>query len=158
MPAAATLRSTMKKADPAASTGTFTLDYQSLGLDRYHRHEAEDAADGGSGAVNPNSPEALAGDVEGAMAATGQRFREGNKDASYVPGPDADEREGAPAGELVSFKNWSASTVYPETERDWHIYIPAAYEPGTPANLMVFNDGVLHAHNTIHHQTVACDL
>ena len=99
---------------------------------------AEDAADGGSGAVNPNAPEALAGDVagaishvrctpflrsrvhissvilhtvcssfterwaemtsnpwlQGAMAATQQRFREGNKDAAYVPGPDAVARGG----------------------------------------------------------------
>ena len=76
----------MKKADPAASTGTFTLDYQSLGLDRYHRHEAEDAADGGSGAVNPNSPEALAGDVEGAMAATGKALPRGQQGRQLCAG------------------------------------------------------------------------
>jgi hypothetical protein len=140
-----TAAAAMEGADPAASTGVFTLDYEALGLNRYHRHEVEDAADGGSGAVNPNSIEAREGRLDDAVAATQLRFREGNKDSMYVPGPDAVEKDGAPAGEMISFKNWSSSTVYPDTTRDWHIYIPAAYSAAAqPAKLMVFNDGVFY--------------
>jgi hypothetical protein len=140
-----TAAAAMEGADPAASTGVFALDYEALGLNRYHRHEVEDAADGGSGAVNPNSIEAREGRLDDAVAATQLRFREGNKDSMYVPGPDAVEKDGAPAGEMISFKNWSSSTVYPDTTRDWHIYIPAAYSAAAqPAKLMVFNDGVFY--------------
>ena len=117
----------MDRADPRASTGVFTLDYEALGLTRYHRHEAEDAADGGSGAVNPSAPEAWT-DPPAVMAATQARFREGNKDAAYAPGPDAVEQAGAPPGRLISFKDWK-SNIYPGTSRDWHIYIPAACVP-----------------------------
>ena len=33
------------------------------------------------------------------------------------------------------------SKIFPNTTRDWSIYVPAQYKPETPAALMVFQDG-----------------
>lgn len=37
------------------------------------------------------------------------------------------------------------SQIYPGTERDYAVYVPAQYEAGTPARLMVFQDGKNYA-------------
>jgi len=47
---------------------------------------------------------------------------------------------GVPIGEVTAMPKWR-SKVFPETERDWWIYVPAQYREGTPAKVMVFQDG-----------------
>lgn len=59
----------------------------------------------------------------------------------YKLGPESTERApGVPKGRVEKF-SFNASKVYPETERDCWIYIPAQYDGTKPAALMVFTDG-----------------
>ncbi len=55
-------------------------------------------------------------------------------------GPDSEFHEGVPKGKVEQQPKWK-STIYPGTERDWWIYVPAQYDPKTPANVMIFQDG-----------------
>jgi len=59
--------------------------------------------------------------------------------ATYQLGPLSQEIEGVPQGKRT--KGVWKSTVYPGTERDYWIYVPAQYEASEPACLMIFNDG-----------------
>ena len=61
-------------------------------------------------------------------------------DEPYEPGPDAQARAGVPAGSLTSLRH-RGDAVYPGVERGCQVYVPAQYDPGTPANLVVFQDG-----------------
>ena len=45
-----------------------------------------------------------------------------------------------PRGTLLQQPRWH-STIFAGTVRDWWIYVPAQYEPGTPSCVMVFQDG-----------------
>jgi len=58
----------------------------------------------------------------------------------YQLGPDSLPQEGVPKGTVEQGKFLSKS-VYPGTERDYWIYVPAQYDKAKPACLMVFNDG-----------------
>ena len=51
-----------------------------------------------------------------------------------------ERQAGVPVGEVVAMPPWR-SQIFPDTERDWWIYVPAQYRAGTPANVMVFQDG-----------------
>ena len=62
----------------------------------------------------------------------------------YKPGPDSQVKEGVPQGKIVEGK-FTSKKVYPNTERDYWVYIPAQYQPGTAACLMVFQDGKWYA-------------
>ncbi|MEI6232682.1 MAG: SMP-30/gluconolactonase/LRE family protein [Planctomycetota bacterium] len=55
-------------------------------------------------------------------------------------GPDSEIHEGVPRGKVEQQPKWLSKT-FPGTERDWWIYIPAQYKEGTPANVMIFQDG-----------------
>ena len=57
----------------------------------------------------------------------------------YKLGADSERREGVPQGKVTEHK-WK-STIFPGTVRDYWVYVPAQYKPGTPAALMVFQDG-----------------
>jgi enterochelin esterase family protein len=57
----------------------------------------------------------------------------------YKLGPDSDRQPGVPEGK-VSKHHWS-SKIFEGTERDYWIYVPAQYDPKTPACVMVFQDG-----------------
>lgn len=46
----------------------------------------------------------------------------------------------APRGEILR-REWSSSSVYPGTKREFSIYVPAQYDGSQPACLMVFQDG-----------------
>jgi sugar lactone lactonase YvrE/predicted alpha/beta superfamily hydrolase len=48
-------------------------------------------------------------------------------------------REGVPRGKVTKH-SWT-SKIFPGTVRDYWIYVPAQYDSGTPACLMVFQDG-----------------
>jgi enterochelin esterase family protein len=65
----------------------------------------------------------------------------GGFDAGYVPHPESLQLyDGAPQGKIIEHKDWSQSSVYPGTTRDWYVYVPAQYDPGTPAALWVGMD------------------
>lgn len=57
----------------------------------------------------------------------------------YQPGPDSQRQEGVPQGEVIQ-KQWT-SEVFPGTQRDYWIYVPAQYRAESPACVMVFQDG-----------------
>ena len=52
----------------------------------------------------------------------------------------AKPKAGVPEGEVKSFR-WTESKVFPGTERDGAIYIPAQYKAAQPANCVIFLDG-----------------
>lgn len=45
-----------------------------------------------------------------------------------------------PQGKVVGPLKWK-SDIFPDTERDYWIYVPAQYDPANPSALMVFQDG-----------------
>jgi enterochelin esterase family protein len=57
----------------------------------------------------------------------------------YKLGPDSMEQPDVPKG-TVTKHHWT-STIFPGTERDYWIYVPAQYEKDKPACVMVFQDG-----------------
>ena len=61
----------------------------------------------------------------------------GNGD--YKLGPDSMRHEGVPKGNVT--KDVWRSKVFPDTVRDWWIYVPAQYDGTKPACVMVFQDG-----------------
>lgn len=58
---------------------------------------------------------------------------------SYEHGPASDVYEKIPKGKL-SKHTWK-SKVFPNTIRDYYVYVPEQYEASEPAALMVFQDG-----------------
>ena len=58
----------------------------------------------------------------------------------YELGPDSFEQEGVPKGTIIK-KRWNESAIFPGTERDWWIYVPAQYDPAKPACVMIYLDG-----------------
>jgi len=58
----------------------------------------------------------------------------------YKLGPDSQARDGVPKGKLEKFA-WKASKIFPGTERDYWVYVPAQYDAAKPAAVMVFQDG-----------------
>jgi enterochelin esterase-like enzyme len=65
----------------------------------------------------------------------------------YKHGPDSIRQEGVPQGKVTQLK-WISKKVYPGTERDMWIYVPAQYDKAKPACLMVFQDGGGYVHET----------
>jgi len=58
----------------------------------------------------------------------------------YKLGPDSTRLPDAPKGTLTKMPAWK-STIFADTERDWWVYVPAQYDPKSPACAMVFQDG-----------------
>ena len=54
--------------------------------------------------------------------------------------PDHEVTPEVPHGEVRAMEPWR-STIFPDTIRDWWVYVPAQYQPGQPAPVMVFQDG-----------------
>jgi len=63
-----------------------------------------------------------------------------NTDAYYKIGPDSLPQDGVPKGE-VRGPFTLPSEAYPGTQHTYWVYVPAQYDPKTPASLMVLNDG-----------------
>jgi enterochelin esterase family protein len=61
-------------------------------------------------------------------------------DVRYVHGPDSEVQPDVPVGETIAFR-WEDSAVYRGTTRTFWVHVPAGYDPGEPASLMVFQDG-----------------
>jgi enterochelin esterase-like enzyme len=63
-----------------------------------------------------------------------------NPDAFYHDGPDSLPQDGVPKGEIRG-PFTLPSNAYPGTQHTYWVYVPAQYDPKTPASLMIFNDG-----------------
>jgi enterochelin esterase family protein len=61
-------------------------------------------------------------------------------DDVYKLGPDSAPQPGIPQGKVVGPLTL-ASNVYPNTTRNYWVYVPAQYDKSQPARLMVFQDG-----------------
>jgi enterochelin esterase-like enzyme len=70
----------------------------------------------------------------------GPRRMGGGQLEVYETHPDSVEKADVPRGTVTQRAPW-ASTVFAGTTRDWWVYVPAQYTPGTPAAVMVFQDG-----------------
>lgn len=58
----------------------------------------------------------------------------------YQLGPDSQRQDGVPKGKVTQHQHTS-DKIFPGTVRDYWVYVPAQYKPGTKACLMVFQDG-----------------
>ena len=61
-------------------------------------------------------------------------------DDAYHLGPDSEPHEGVPQGKVIG-PTALASKVYPNTTRNYWVYVPAQYDASKPACLMIFFDG-----------------
>jgi enterochelin esterase-like enzyme len=61
-------------------------------------------------------------------------------DDVYTLGPDSAPHPGVPEGKVIGPLTL-ASTVYPNTTRNYWVYVPAQYDAAKPACLMIFQDG-----------------
>lgn len=68
-----------------------------------------------------------------------------NTDIYYDLSPDALVRDGVPKG-AIKGPFVIPSQAYPGTQHTYWVYVPAQYDPNTPANLMIFNDGQAFMH------------
>lgn len=55
-------------------------------------------------------------------------------------GPDSQVQSGVPQGTLTK-KTFSSSHIFPETTRDYWVYVPKQYDGDKAADLIVFQDG-----------------
>ncbi len=83
------------------------------------------------------------------LVAVGQAGRPGESEKTspllprprliYEHGPDSKVQPGVPQGKVT--KHTWTSKVFPQTVRDWWLYVPAQYDGSKPACVMVFQDG-----------------
>ncbi|MCB1122500.1 MAG: esterase family protein [Verrucomicrobiae bacterium] len=74
------------------------------------------------------------------MFASSLTAQEPNIELRYAHGPDSFRKAGTPEGK-VTMHVWKNSKVFPGTIRRYWTYVPAQYQAGKPAALMVFQDG-----------------
>ena len=73
-------------------------------------------------------------------------FVDGKKEANkgqlegYTDQPELAEKPVVPKGKLTKQTSWE-SKIFPQTKRDWWVYVPAQYKDDQPACVMVFQDG-----------------
>lgn len=67
---------------------------------------------------------------------------------NYATDPASEEHAGVPKGEVMKF-SFSSSKIFPGTTRDYWVYVPAQYKPGTPACVYVNQDGLQWKANTV---------
>ncbi|HJX91176.1 MAG TPA: SMP-30/gluconolactonase/LRE family protein [Pyrinomonadaceae bacterium] len=60
---------------------------------------------------------------------------------NYQPGPDSKPQPGIPKGEVIKL-SFDKSKIFPDTIRDYWIYVPAQYKPDKPACVFVMQDGI----------------
>ena len=58
----------------------------------------------------------------------------------YELGPDSQVKEGVPQGKVEGPFVWK-SDIFPDTIREYSIYVPAQYDASKPAAVMIFQDG-----------------
>ena len=59
---------------------------------------------------------------------------------AYIDQPDLAEKSDVPRGKLVHQQPWE-SKIFPNTKREWWVYVPAQYDGNQPICVMVFQDG-----------------
>lgn len=74
------------------------------------------------------------------LLAFGQAPPEPDTNIYYQFSPDSTVQEGIPKGQIKG-PFTLASQAYPGTQHTYWIYVPAQYDPATPASLMIYNDG-----------------
>ncbi len=74
------------------------------------------------------------------MTLSASTIRAAGPDDFYQLGPDSESHEGVPKGKIIG-PTALKSEVYPNTTRDYWIYVPAQYDASKPASLMIFCDG-----------------
>jgi enterochelin esterase family protein len=62
-------------------------------------------------------------------------------DDVYKLGPDSTRQPGVPQGKVVGPLTLESKVAFPNTTRNYWVYVPAQYDPAKPACLMVFQDG-----------------
>jgi len=62
-------------------------------------------------------------------------------DDAYRLGPDSLPQEGVPKGKVVGPLTLASTSVYPNTTRNYWVYVPAQYDGKKPACLRIFQDG-----------------
>lgn len=76
----------------------------------------------------------------------------------YKLGPDSFRQEGVPVGKVNGPFVLESKKIYPGTFRDYLVYVPAQYDPNTPAALMIYQDGGAYANeNGEYHATIVMD-
>src|SRR3954451_22801311 len=63
-----------------------------------------------------------------------------NPNSQYRLGPDSLPQEGIPKGEIRG-PYTLPSNAYPGTQHTYWVYVPAQYDPASPAALMIYQDG-----------------
>ena len=63
-----------------------------------------------------------------------------NMELYYKLAPDAMPQEGVPKGQIKG-PFTLPSNAYPGTQHTYWVYVPAQYDPATPASLMIYQDG-----------------
>jgi enterochelin esterase-like enzyme len=76
---------------------------------------------------------------EAIKAAVAKALADSRSPDDYPLGPDSQRHEGVPRGEVTKH-SWT-SKVFPDTVRDYWVYVPKQYDPAKPACVMVFQDG-----------------
>ena len=61
-------------------------------------------------------------------------------DDVYLLGPESEAHPGVPKGKVTDWEKLP-SNAYPGTLHDFCVYVPAQYDPATPASLMILQDG-----------------
>jgi enterochelin esterase family protein len=64
---------------------------------------------------------------------------------AYTLGPDSQPQPGVPRGKVEGPLIWK-SRIFPNTSREYWIYVPAQYDASAPAAVMVFQDGHKYVH------------
>ena len=62
----------------------------------------------------------------------------------YQPGPDSKKQSGVPEGTLTKY-SWSNSKIFPDTVRDYWVYVPKQYDGSKPACVFVCQDGQMYS-------------
>jgi enterochelin esterase-like enzyme len=83
---------------------------------------------------------AFACGIAAAIAAQQTRQPGPDPNSQYRLGPDSMPWDGVPKGEIKG-PFVIPSQAYPGTQHTYWVYVPAQYDPNTPAGLMVFQDG-----------------
>src|SRR5262245_35254738 len=78
--------------------------------------------------------------LAGALCAQPPQPQGTNPNSQYRLGPDSMPQEGVPKGEIKG-PFTLPSEAYPGTQHTYWVYVPAQYDPATPASLMIFQDG-----------------
>lgn len=60
---------------------------------------------------------------------------------NYLPGPDSKPQPNVPKGEVIKL-SFDKSKIFPDTVRDYWIYVPVQYQPDKPACVFVNQDGI----------------